>query len=363
MKRSSYLSSWLETNTTPILLALPMLLLAVATQLFGTVLFVRIITVLFINLVVVTGLQVFMGNSGILNFAHLGFMGIGAYASVLFSMTQQAKAATLVDLYTFLRPVHTPFLVAVLIGALVAAFVAAIISYPLMRLSDAAAVITIFAVLVIINVVLVHWSAVTNGPRTLFGVDFHTTLWVSVTFGLIVIFLGYWFKESSWGLKLRASRDDRYAAASIGIDLVRVRWIAFIFGAFIAGFGGGLYAHFITSFSPYAFYLTETFIILSMLVVGGPGSVSGAVIGTVVVTFLREGLRFIENSVNISGILPNGLVGFTEVFLATLLIIILALRPAGIMAGREVRWPRRRKKSAEEFTPKTPRPEEAGIAK
>ncbi len=61
-----------------------------------------------------------------------------------------------------------------------------------------------------------------------------------------------------------------------------MRWLAFIASAFIAGVGGGLWAHFITSFSPYSFYLTETFVVLAMLVIGGPYSVSGAVVGTLV---------------------------------------------------------------------------------
>ncbi len=64
------------------------------------------------------------------------------------------------------------------------------ISYPLMRLSDAAAVITTFALLVIIHVVLLHWDRVTNGPRTLFGVDNYTNLWTSVVFAVITIFAG-----------------------------------------------------------------------------------------------------------------------------------------------------------------------------
>ncbi len=163
---------------------------------------------------------------------------------------------------------------------------------------------------------------------------------MSAVFGILVIFIAYLYKETPIGLKLRASRDDRYAAASIGINIVRVRWAAFVLSAFIAGFGGGLWAHFITSFSPYAFYLTETFSVLSMLVIGGTSSVSGAVVGTVVVTFLREALRGIENSVNIAGILPNNLVGFTEVTLSILLLLILIYRPIGILGGREIRLQR-----------------------
>jgi branched-chain amino acid transport system permease protein len=329
-------ADWFANHSTLVVLIVPLLLLALFTQLFAGLLVNRIITVLFINLVLVCGLQIFMGNSGILSFSHIGFMGIGAYASVLLSMTAQAKAMTLPDLYPILRTVQLPFLIAIFIGACVAALVAALLIYPLMRLSDAAAVISMFALLVIIQVVLVHWSVVTNGPRTLFGVDFYTTLWVAVVFGVLAVIGTYYFKESDLGLKLRASRDDRYAAGSVGINIVNVRYFSFLLSAFFAGFGGGLWAHFITSFSPYAFYLTETFAILTMLVVGGPGGVSGAVLGTVVVTIVHEGLRQIENNVNLSG---GNLVGFTEVFLATALVIILILRPGGVMGGRELRWP------------------------
>ncbi len=335
------LSEWFENNSTLVVLIVPLLLLALLTQLFAGLLVNRIITVLFINLVLVCGLQVFMGNSGILSFSHIGFMGIGAYASVLLSMTPQSKAMTLPDLYPFLQPVHLPFLPAVFIGACFAALFAAIVIYPLMRLSDAAAVISMFALLVIIQVILVHWSVVTNGPRTLFGVDFYTTLWAAVVFGILAVVGAYYFKESDLGLKLRASRDDRYAAGSVGINIVNVRYFSFLLSAFFAGFGGGLWAHFITSFSPYAFYLTETFAILTMLVVGGPGGVSGAVLGTVVVTIVHEGLRQIENNVNLSG---GNLVGFTEVFLATVLVIILILRPGGVMGGNELHWPGRKPK-------------------
>jgi branched-chain amino acid transport system permease protein len=213
-----------------------------------------------------------------------------------------------------------------------------------MRLSDAAAVITTFALLVISHVVLVHLDRITNGPRTLFGVDFRTTLWTSVFFAVITIFAVFFFKESRVGLRLRATRDDAYAAASIGINMVVMRWLAFSASAFIAGVGGALWAHFITSFSPYSFYLTETFVVLAMLVIGGPYSVSGAVVGTLVVTAARELLRAIENYINILQVFPEGFFGFTEVVLAVVLILILIFRPTGIVGSQEYRWPPRRMK-------------------
>ena len=331
----------LQRNSTFFLLAVGLAVVAGLAFAIGDLLIERIVTVLFIDLVLVLALQVFMGNSGILSFSVAGFMGIGAYGSVLFSMSPAAKAAALPDLYPLLSGVQLPFLASVLIGGLLAALVAAVVSYPLMRLSDAAGVITIFSLLVIINVVLVHWSRLTNGPRTLFGVERFTYLGTSAIFAVLFLGVAWWFKESSLGLKLRASRDDAFAAAAVGINIVAMRYVAFILSAFMAGFAGALWAHFITSFSPYAFYLSAMFVFLSMLVIGGPMSISGAVIGTVLVTALREGLRNIENNVNMSGILPVGLVGFTELVMAVLLVVILVLRPSGIMGGRELRWPPR----------------------
>ena len=322
--------SWFSRNSTFFVIAAGLLVVAGITWAIGDTLIERIITVMLIDVILVLALQVFMGNSGILSFSVAGFMGIGAYGSVLFSMTPAAKAAALPDLYPFLTQVHLPFVASLVIGGLIAALVAAIVSYPLMRLSDAAGVITIFSLLVIINVVLVHWSALTNGPRTLFGVDRFTYLGTSVVFCILFAAVAWWFKESRIGLRLRASRDDAYAAASVGINIVAMRYASFILSAFMAGFAGALWAHFITSFS---------FVFLAMLVIGGPNGGSGAVVGAVLVTALREVLRSIENNVNMSKILPSGLVGFTEIVMAVLLIVILILRPGGIMGGRELRWP------------------------
>lgn len=311
-------------------------LLAVVTDITSVALLERIVTVLFVNLILVMGLQMFMGNSGYLSFAHVGFMGIGAYASAVLSMPVEAKRSALPNLYGFLVDVQLPFLPAVLVGAGVAAVVAAVFGYPLMRLSESAAAIASFALLVIVHVVLSQWGALTNGPRTLFGVQEYTDLWTAATWGLVALVVAYTFKQSSLGLKLRASRDNIHAASSVGIDVVRVRWVAFVASAFVAGFAGALWAHFITSFGPNAFYLSQTFVILTMLIVGGPRTVSGAALGVALVTTVHEGLRRIENGLNLQGTLPFQVVGMTEVLLAVALIAVLAFRPGGIIQTREI---------------------------
>ena len=332
---------WVRRYSPPVVLTAPLALIALIADLSGQVVVQRIVIVLFINLMLVVSLQMFMGNSGVASFGHIAFMGIGAYASALLSMTPQAKAAALRTGYQVVEQVQVPFIPALVGGAAIAALVAAVVGFPLVRLSGAGAVISTFALLVIVHVVLVHWSEVTNGPRIIFGIEQFTTLWIAVVCGLLTVIVAYWFKETSLGLKLRASREDEHAAASIGIDIVIVRWVAFILSAFVTGVAGGLWAHFITIFSPLAFYLPQTFLIVMMLIVGGMGSVSGAVVGTVVVTAIFEGLRGVENAVNISGLLPGTLAGLTELVLSMAMIVILILRPAGIRGGQEFHWPRK----------------------
>lgn len=310
--------------------------IALVTYWIGSPILTRFVTVMYIDLILVLGLQMYMGNSGIVAFAHIGFMGIGAYASALFSMSPTMKSLALPDLYPILANVQIPFFWAVIVGAGIAAAVAAVVGWPLMRLSDFAAVITQFALLVILHTIFVHWSAVTNGPRTLFGLDRHTYMSGALGWALALLAVAFWFKESKIGLQLRASRDEYTAAAGVGINIVFVRWVGFVVSAFFAGIGGALWAHFILSFQPSAFYLRETFLIMGMLVIGGPGTITGALIGTISVTVAFQGLRSVENWININQFFSFPIVGLTDVALAIALILMLIFRPGGLVERREL---------------------------
>jgi len=341
MMANEKFADFLHRYATVIILVIPLILIALVVYLLDQVVLQRIVIVMFINLIMVLALQMFTGNSGVVSFGHIAFMGIAAYASALLSMTPAAKAAALRSGYPLIEQLHLPFIPALVGGALFTALFAAVIGFPLVRLSGSAAVIATFALLVIVHTVLLNWSEVTNGPRIIFGIEGLTTLWITVVIGLLSVITAFWFKETSLGLQLRASREDEQAAASIGINIIIVRWVAFFLSAFIAGLAGGLWAHFITIFSPVAFYLVQTFLIITMLIVGGMGSVSGAVVGTLTITAIFEGLRAIENTVNMANLLPGSLAGFTEVLLATALIVLLIRRPAGITGGKEIRLPKR----------------------
>jgi branched-chain amino acid transport system permease protein len=117
--------------------------------------------------------------------------------------------------------------------------------------------------------------------------------------------------------------------------VVRVRLIAFVCSAFLVGMGGALYAHFLGVLTTDAFYLVLTFVTLSMLVVGGIGSLTGAVVGTVAVTVIVETLRAGERGVG-DFALPGG---SQEIGLGLVMALILIFRPTGLARNRELRLP------------------------
>jgi branched-chain amino acid transport system permease protein len=312
------------------------LIIGVGSQVLGIRLYDRIATNLLISLVLVIGLQTFMGNSGLLSFAHIGFMGLGAYTSAVLTIPAQMKGMALPDLYEFMKVVEVSPLIAMLAAGVLAAVVAAVVAYPLMRLSDAASVITSFALLVVLYTIMNNWSAFTNGPRTLFGLPKTTDMPIAAIVAGIVVIIALLFKESRTGKLLRASREDEVAAAALGANIPHLRWRAFILAAFIAGIGGALWGHFITSFAPKAFYLKETFLIVTMLVIGGANTVTGAVAGTVLITVAYEGLRSTESAMNATSVGAGQVIGLTEIVLALAMIAVMILKPGGLFPNREI---------------------------
>lgn len=312
--------------------------------------FLRVVTVMFISVLLTVALQAFMGNSGLGNFGQYAFVAIGAYASLWFGLTEKQKSVTFPDMPEgwWIYKQHYPFEVAILAAALLTAVVGGLIGIAFVRLRGASFTIATFAFLIVVNRVALQWEQVTRGSRVVIGVPKQTTMWIALAWACAAILIVFVFKESSIGLKLRASREDEDAAASIGVNVKLMRWIAWTLSCAISAVGGALWAHFIVQFTPNNFYLHETFLIVAMLVIGGAASVSGAVVGAISVAMSSEFLRQTENwlntqradSTSIGKLLPFQLIGFTEIVLAVVMITVLIVRPSGLMAGRELRWPR-----------------------
>lgn len=296
----------------------------------------RRVVLCLISVVMVVGLYIFMGNSGVLNFSAVGFMAIGAYTAALLTMPVTAKRTFLPDLPAWLATAELPLLAGPLLGGLLAAAVALPIGVPLMRLSGIAAGIATFSLMFIVYVVLGNWNSVTGGQASLMGFKAWVGLGSAGVFAIGAVILAWLYQESRWALALRASREDAVAARASGLRVVRLRLGAFVLSAFVCGVGGGLYGHFQGTLRVESFYLDLTFLYVAMLVVGGTRSLSGAVAGTVAVSALAEALRQIEVGVSIpgTGVLISAPAGLGDVVLAAVMLLILIWRPQGVIGGR-----------------------------
>jgi branched-chain amino acid transport system permease protein len=223
-----------------------------------------------------------------------------------------------------------------LIGGAAAALLALVTGIALMRLTGAAASIATLGLLVITVNILSEANRFTAGPRTLYGIPQYATFgWV---FGwlAIVVLLSALLKWSGAGLRARANRDDVVAAEAAGVGSLRARLLPFVLSAFITGIGGGLYGMLITAFSPASFTIALGVIVLTMAIIGGVNSITGALAGSVLVTILNELLRRVENGVNILGIHVKAATGMSAAVLGIALILTLRWRPGGLLSAYEL---------------------------
>jgi branched-chain amino acid transport system permease protein len=208
-----------------------------------------------------------------------------------------------------------------------------------MRLSGIAASIATFALLSITFSVYINWDSVTGGASSISNIPVDVGPGMASGFAIATVGVAFVYAISRYGLMLRASRDDAIGARSAAVNIYFMRLIAFVLSAVCVGVGGALYASFLGTIGISQFYLGTTFLTLAMLVVGGVGSVSGAVVGVVFLTVVTELLRHMEAGVTLSYMTLQLPKGFQEVCLGIIMIIILICRPAGLMNGRELPWP------------------------
>lgn len=292
------------------------------------------VTSMLIDVVLVVGLYVFVGNSGILSFGHISFMAIGAYATAVTTIPPALKQGLLPALPASLRNSQLGTFPAIAVAAIVAAAVAFVIAIPLMRLSGIAASLSTFAFLLIVYTIANNWTQVTRGRETMLGVPAHTTMTRALIGAAAAIVIAYVFQRSSAALRLRASRDDDISATACGVWVARERTIAFVISAAVVALGGYLFAQQFGVFNPDEFYLSITFITIAMLVIGGMNSLGGAVVGPVVVTAVLEGLRSVESGVTVVSVHVKSPAGSSSVGLAVVMLAILLFRPAGIVSAQ-----------------------------
>jgi len=293
----------------------------------------QVLTEMMIKIMMVVGVYIFVGNSGVLSFGHVGFVAIGAYASAWFTCCTlpMVKPLYVPGLPLTLQENTYPFAIGLFSAIVVSGMVSAVVGVLIVRLSGIAASIATFAFLAIVFAVYSNWESVTGGTASISNIPVDVGPWMATLGAVGAVILAFLFQSSRYGLMLRASRDEVVASRSCGVKVGYSRLAAWTLSAIVAGAGGAFYSSYIGILSVDTFYLPLTFLVLAMLIVGGLQSLSGAVVGVVLLTAVTEFLRVLENGEAFIQ-LPKGL---QEVGLGIVMILILILRPKGIMNGKE----------------------------
>ena len=318
------------------LLALVLVIIGVVAAYFGTRYQLRLVYSAYVNLLVVLGLQVFMGNARVTNLSHSAFMGIGAYAAAICVTPQNIKAISLPDapwgLNTFALDPVTSALIAIVVTGLIAFLVGIVI----VRLSGIGATIVSLAVLVIIHSLFLYRTDIFKGNQAFFGIPQVFSLSSVVILAVIVVFATRLFRESRWGIALRASADDEVGASTMGVNIYRLGLIAWVMSGVLLAIAGIAYAYYLGTISARPFYFNHVFLTLAMLILGGMRTITGAVLGCFLISFGLEWVRWLETGPLLLGIdLPEAL-GLSGIALGAVIVLTMALRPGGIMGEREI---------------------------
>ena len=330
-----------DTILTLIALAVFVLLLGWADQSLGNYA-MRILNLSAIYIVLALSLNLVNGFTGLFSLGCAGFMAVGAYVSALLSMSPDIKEMNffLEPLTPWLQNLTLPFGVALIAGGICAAIAGLIIGLPVLRLRDDYLAIATLGFAEIIRVVVTNLQSLTNGAQGLKSIPKFSTTWNVWGVALLTIWFMSRLVRSSYGRQLMAVRDDEIAAEAMGVNVFRVKVTSFTISSFMAGVGGAMLGHMITTIDPKMFSFMLTFNILLIVVLGGNGSITGSVIASIGVTVLMEAMRFLDEPLHFFFLKTDGLPGLRMVVFSALLMIVVLFRQRGLMGDRELTWER-----------------------
>lgn len=292
----------------------------------------RLLVFIAINIILATSLNLINGFTGQFSIGHAGFMAVGAYSSAYFTVTYGKEIESFFAFTGETIASSIVLLAAILIGACVAAIAGLLVGIPSLRLKgDYLAIVTLgFAE--IIRIVILNIDAV--GGATGYQVSGYANFfWIGV-FAVITVVVIHNIVKSDTGRALISIREDELAAEAMGVNTTRYKVISFAIGSAFAGVAGVLFAHYNKFLSTNDFQFIKSFEIIIMIVIGGMGSMTGAILGAIIVTILPELLRY----------LPDIQIGETTfrfadlrlVIFALILILTMILRPQGILGTKEI---------------------------
>ena len=277
----------------------------------------HILILIGIYIILSISLNLLAGYTGVLSIAHAAFYGVGAYVAALLALK-----------------FHTPFLLNLVLAVTASAFLGAFVGIPSLRIKDDYFIIATFAFQVIVFSILNNWVNFTGGPMGLpgipqpiifFQISSHGSFLILTTvLAIICFYICHRIIRSPFGRVLRAIREDEVFAQAMGKDVASFKVKIFMISAGMAAVAGVLYATYISYIDPTSFTVMESIFIISIVIIGGAGSLWGSVLGAFILISLPELLRFIG--------LPNAVAAnIRQMLYGGLLVIFMLCRPRGFI--------------------------------
>ncbi len=283
-----------------------------------------LVTIVAVFAILAISLNLIAGYGGMLSVAHAAFFGIGSYVTALAMMRA-----------------GLPFLAALLLSVAVTAAVALLVAIPTLRLGGDYFILATLAFQTLLVEILNNWIDLTRGPFGLYDIPrpslFGITIASNEAYALVatvvaaaLLALARRLVASPFGRTLRAIREDETVAQVLGKDVFRVKLAAFAIGAAFAAVAGSLYAPYIRFISPASFALSESFLLLTIVFVGGAGNLAGSVLGTALLLLLPEALRF-------GGVGSAVAAPLQQLVYGLVLILLMIYRPQGLIGEHRPR--------------------------
>lgn len=278
----------------------------------------HILILIEIYVILSVSLNLIAGYAGLLSIAHAAFFGVGAYVAALMALK-----------------LNSPFILNVVCAVILSGLLGAMVGIPSLRIRDDYFVIATFAFQVITFNILNNWVSFTGGPMGLPGIPQVTVfnmriqshlefLLLATIFAALTLWITRKIVQSPFGRVLKAIREDEVFAQAAGKNIIAYKILVFVIGAGMASLGGVLYAHYVSFIDPTSFTVMESIFIISIVIVGGAGSLWGPVVGAIVLVILPELLRFIG--------LPSAVAAnVRQIIYGGLLVVFMRWRPQGLL--------------------------------
>ena len=266
-----------------------------------------ILILISINIVAVCGVIILTGYTGLFSLGHAGFVSIGAYFSAVLC-----------------KDFGVPFILAMVLGGLVAALSSVIVGYPTLRgkLKGDYFAIAMMGFAGAIRLLFSNIYPYFNGALGLSGIPKKITLGNALLFAAVVIFFTYQYVHSQHGRLALSIREQEVAAELIGVNVTKEKMKSLMISAFLCGVSGGMTAFYYTYMTPNTFSAEVSNNMLSAVVFGGMGSISGPVIASAILTAIPEVLRAVAR--------------WRLVIYGLLMVVVMLFRPEGLLGNREL---------------------------